>query len=81
MIKSITLELRPRLQVCNAFIHLSKKVNLTEIKIKLSKESIEITIENNTVTFFNKICKTNTRFIINFKHNKELDLFSSSNCT
>lgn len=57
MIKSITLELRPRLQICNAFIHLSKKVNLTEIKIKLSKESIEITIENNTVTFLTKFVK------------------------
>ncbi|OAD57669.1 hypothetical protein WN48_01644 [Eufriesea mexicana] len=57
MIESITLELRPRLQICNAFIYLKKKVNSTGVKIKLLKESIEITIENNTVTFLTKFVK------------------------
>ncbi|CAK9825750.1 hypothetical protein ANTRET_LOCUS3696 [Anthophora retusa] len=57
MIESITLELRPRLQVCNAFIHLSKKVNSTKIEIKLSEESIAITIGNNTVKFLTKCVK------------------------
>ncbi|KOC59308.1 E3 ubiquitin-protein ligase E3D [Habropoda laboriosa] len=57
MIESITLELRPRLQVCNAFIHLNKKVNSTRIEIKLSEESITITVENNTVNFLTKCVK------------------------
>lgn len=57
MIKSITLELRPRLQICNVSIHLKKKVNSTGVTIKLSKESIKITIENNTKTFLTKFVK------------------------
>lgn len=57
MIESITLELRPRLQICNVFIHLKKKVNSTGATVKLSKESIKITIENNTKTFLTKFVK------------------------
>ena len=57
MIESMTLELRPRLQICNAFIHLNKEVNLTAVKVKLSKENIEITIENKTVIFLMKFIK------------------------
>ncbi|XP_071863342.1 E3 ubiquitin-protein ligase E3D [Bombus fervidus] len=57
MIESITLELRPRLQICNVFIHLNKKVNSTGVAIKLSKESIKITIENNTIIFLTKFVK------------------------
>ncbi|XP_076175683.1 E3 ubiquitin-protein ligase E3D [Ptiloglossa arizonensis] len=57
MIESITLELRPRLRICNAFIHLQKKVNSTEVRIKLLEESIEVTIENNTIKFITKCIK------------------------
>ncbi|XP_054000493.1 uncharacterized protein LOC128887975 [Hylaeus anthracinus] len=57
MIQSITLELRPRLQICNAFIHLQKEVNSAKVRIKLLEESIEITIENKTVKFLTKFIK------------------------
>ncbi|XP_076760002.1 uncharacterized protein LOC143428767 [Xylocopa sonorina] len=57
MIESITLELRPRLQICNAFICLSKKVNTRKIEMKLSEESIRIITENNTVTFLIQFIK------------------------
>ncbi|XP_076620628.1 E3 ubiquitin-protein ligase E3D [Colletes latitarsis] len=57
MIESITLELRPRLQICNVFIHLDKEVNSTEVRIKLLEKSIEITIENNTLKFLTKLIK------------------------
>lgn len=57
MIESVTLELRPRLQICNAFIHLRERVNSTKVGIKLSEESIEVTIENKTIQFLTKFVK------------------------
>ena len=57
MIESITFELRPRLQICNAFIQLKKNVNSTNVGIKLLEETIEMTIENKTVKFLTKFVK------------------------
>lgn len=57
MIEYVTLELRPRLQTCNAFVRLSKEVNSTKIKIKLLEESIEVTIGNSMTTILTKFVK------------------------
>ncbi|XP_034188758.2 E3 ubiquitin-protein ligase E3D [Osmia lignaria lignaria] len=57
MIKTIILELRPRLQICNTFICLQKEINLMKIRIKLLEESIEITIENSTIKCLTKFIK------------------------
>ncbi|XP_076394360.1 uncharacterized protein LOC143265531 [Megachile rotundata] len=57
MIKSITLELRPRLQICNTFICLQNEINLMKIRIKLLEESIEITIDDNIIKLLTKCLK------------------------
>ncbi|XP_033341839.2 uncharacterized protein LOC117229464 [Megalopta genalis] len=57
MIQSITLELRPRLQICNAFIHLQMKVNSAIVGIKLLEESIEISIGNKILKLLVKSIK------------------------
>ncbi|XP_076641612.1 uncharacterized protein LOC143352744 [Halictus rubicundus] len=57
MIESITLELRPRLQICNAFIHLRMKVNSAIVGIKLLEESIEISIGNEILKLLVKSIK------------------------
>ncbi|XP_076237433.1 uncharacterized protein LOC143181097 [Calliopsis andreniformis] len=57
MIESVTLELRPRLQICNAFIHLRKKINSTKVGVKILEESIEIIIEKKTEQFITKFVK------------------------
>ncbi|XP_017879268.1 uncharacterized protein LOC108624455 [Ceratina calcarata] len=53
----ITLELRPRLQICNGFIHLTRRVNAAKIKIKLLEESIEATVEDDKYIFLTEFVK------------------------
>lgn len=57
IIKFITLELRPRLQTCNAFICLKEAVNLDAIKIKLLEENIILSIKGNDTNFHLKSVK------------------------
>ncbi|KZC11705.1 PREDICTED: uncharacterized protein LOC107189804 [Dufourea novaeangliae] len=57
MIESVTLELRPRLQICNAFIHLRTIVNSENVRVKLLEESIEISIGNEMLKLLVKSIK------------------------
>lgn len=47
----ITLELRPRLQSCNAFIAMRKNLNTKDVRVKLSENNISIVFKDYSINF------------------------------
>ncbi|EFN77356.1 uncharacterized protein LOC105189693 [Harpegnathos saltator] len=47
----ITLELRPRLQSCNAFIAMRKDLDLKDVQVKLSESNIALVLKDHNMDF------------------------------
>lgn len=63
----LTLELRPLLQSCNAFIAMRKDLNLKDVQIKLSKNNIALVFKDYSINFslpFIRIVPTSLSMLI-----------------
>lgn len=67
----ITLELRPRLQSCNAFIAMRKDLDLKDVQVKLSESNIVLVFKDRSINFllpFMKIVPTSLS-MLNVRNN------------